>query len=176
MTHRGTLCKPKPQANCGLQRTVPAKFKRETTHLHFQRENAHHNRRSEAEVSVSPVLAGQACPLAGMAPKERAKARAAHFGSWESTTLDFRLPASNPTHGSHLRESQNRVFFRKASHPLKKSSPTRVPTAHHPEPGNHSPQIPAGLCGCICRCNYKHKQKIECILLELKLKSNAFWD
>ena len=28
-------------------------------------------------------------PLAGMASKERAKARAAHFGSWESTTLDL---------------------------------------------------------------------------------------
>jgi len=102
VTHRGTLCKPKPQANCGLKRTVPAKFKRETTHSHFQRDNAQHNRRSEAEASVPPVLAGQARPLAGMASKERAKARAAHFGSWESTTLDFRAHTVNQGEGVAL--------------------------------------------------------------------------
>jgi hypothetical protein len=88
VTHRGTLCKPKPQANCGLKRTVPAKFKRETTHSHFQIDNAQHNRRSEAEASVPPVLAGQACPLAGMAPKESKSTRCAF---WELGEYYFRL-------------------------------------------------------------------------------------
>ena len=68
----------------------PSSNEKQLIHI-FRETNAHHNRRSEAEASVPPVLAGQACPLAGMAPKERAKACAAHFGSWESTTLDFRL-------------------------------------------------------------------------------------
>ena len=105
------------------------------------------------------------------------KKLAAGRGHSRIPLLNKRHPRLGPSRsrGSLPEWTVDRVFFRKASHPLKKSSLTRVPTPHHPEPGKHSPQIPAGLCGCICRCNYKHKQKIECFLFSAgaETKSNA---
>ena len=115
--------------------------------------------------------------LTRAAPPKKTKKLAAARGHSRIPLLNKRHPRLGPSRsrGSLPEWTVDRVFFRKASHPLKKSSLTRVPTPHHPEPGKHSPQIPAGLCGCICRSNYKHKQKIECFLFSAgaETKSNA---
>ena len=68
-----------------------------------------------------------------------------HAGTPEGPLL-LLLGESQHT-SSALSECQGRVFFRKASRPLKKVLAGASNPPHHPEPSNHLPQNPAGPWG-----------------------------